>query len=135
MWTKLKDIYGGDDNVGRAKAKSLRGQFGQMKIREDENIAKYVERIKASVSAIKAYGGDTQETTIVSKVFRTLLPIYAIRVSSIQDMRCDPTKKITLDYVVGRLTVFELDNYDNYTPSSRNLEFAFEAKLSLKKKK
>ena len=25
MWNKLKDIYGGDDNVRRAKAKSLRG--------------------------------------------------------------------------------------------------------------
>ena len=54
MWTKLKDIYGGDDNVRRDKAKSLRGHFDQMKMREDENIAKYVERIKASVSAIKA---------------------------------------------------------------------------------
>ena len=27
MWTKLKDIYGGDENVGRAKAESLRGHF------------------------------------------------------------------------------------------------------------
>ena len=27
MWNKLKDIYGGDDNVRRAKAESLRGQF------------------------------------------------------------------------------------------------------------
>ena len=27
MWIKLKDIYGGDDNVRRAKAESLRGQF------------------------------------------------------------------------------------------------------------
>ena len=27
MWTKLKDIYGGDENVRRAKAKSLRSQF------------------------------------------------------------------------------------------------------------
>ena len=25
MWIKLKDIYGGDDNVRRAKAESLRG--------------------------------------------------------------------------------------------------------------
>ena len=25
MWTKLKDIYGGDDNVRRSKEKSLRG--------------------------------------------------------------------------------------------------------------
>ena len=27
MWIKLKDIYGGDDNVRRAKEKILRGQF------------------------------------------------------------------------------------------------------------
>ena len=25
MWTKLKDIYGGDDNIRRAKVESLRG--------------------------------------------------------------------------------------------------------------
>ena len=25
MWTKLKDIYGGDDNIKGAKAESLRG--------------------------------------------------------------------------------------------------------------
>ena len=31
MWKKLKEIYGGDDNVRRAKAESLRGQFDQMK--------------------------------------------------------------------------------------------------------
>ena len=54
MWTKLKDIYGGDDNVRRAKEEILRSQLDQMKMREGENIAKYVERIKASVSAIKA---------------------------------------------------------------------------------
>ena len=36
MWVKLKEIYGGDDNVRRAKEESLRGQFDQMKMREDE---------------------------------------------------------------------------------------------------
>ena len=41
----------------RAKAESLRGQFDQMKMREDENIAQYSERIKASVSEIKTLGG------------------------------------------------------------------------------
>ncbi|MDF3681126.1 hypothetical protein P3S38_29570, partial [Enterobacter hormaechei] len=40
MWTKLKDIYGGDDNVKRAKVESLRRWFDdQMKMKEDENIA------------------------------------------------------------------------------------------------
>ena len=71
---------------------------------------------------------------MISKVLRTLLLIYAIRVSSIQEMICDPNKKITLDALVGRLTAFELDSYDNYTPTSSNLDSSFEAKLSLKKK-
>ena len=30
MWNKLKKIYGGDDNVKRAKVESLRGHFDQM---------------------------------------------------------------------------------------------------------
>lgn len=49
-------------------------------------------------------------------------------------MRCSPNNGISLDAVVGRLTIFELDNYDNYVPSSSNLESTFKAKLSLKKK-
>ena len=93
-----------------------------------------MERIKASVTAIEVSRGDIDEKIVVSKVLRTLLPIYAIRVSSIQEMRCDPNSNITLDALVGRLTTFELDNYDNYVPSSKIIEFAFKAKLSLKEK-
>ena len=85
-------------------------------MREDENIAKYVERIKASVSAIKTSGGIIEDKTIISKVLRTIIPIYEIRVSTIQEMICDPNSNITLDALVGRLTTFEVDNYDNYTP-------------------
>ena len=115
MWIKLKYIYGGDDNIKRAKVETLRVQFDQMKMREDENIAKYVERIKASVSAIKASRGDIDGKIVVRKVLRTRLPIYAIRVSTIPEMRCDPNSNITLDALVGRLPVFELDAYDNYS--------------------
>ena len=49
-------------------------------------------------------------------------------------MICDPNIKITLDALVGRLIAFELDNYDNYVPSSKGIESTFEAKLSLKKR-
>ena len=89
MWTKLKDIYGGDDNVRRAKVESLRGWFDQLRMIEDENVAKYVERIEAGVSAIRASRREIKEETVVSKILRTLIPIYAIRVSSIQEKRCD----------------------------------------------
>ena len=71
---------------------------------------------------------------MVSKVLRTLIHVYAMRVLVIQEMRCNPKNDITLDALVGRLTTFELDNFDNYIPNSSNLESTFQAKLSLKKK-
>ena len=101
-------------------------------MREDENITKYVERVKASVSAIRLSGGEIKEETIVSKILRTFLPIYAIRVSSFQEVRCDSSNKIGSNALVGILTAFELDNFDNYVPASKNVEFSFEAKISLK---
>ena len=65
-----------------------------MKMREDGNIAKYVEKIKASVSVIKAFGWEIDDKIVISKVLRILLLIYAIRLSSIKQMRCDPNNKI-----------------------------------------
>ena len=54
-----------------------------MRMREDENIAKYVKRVKACVSAIRASGGDIKGETVIRKFFRTFLPFYAIKVSAI----------------------------------------------------
>ena len=64
MWKKLNKVYGCDDNVKRAKVESLRGHFDQMKMREDENITKYVESIKAS-------RGTIEDVTVVNKVLKT----------------------------------------------------------------
>ena len=96
-------------------------------MREDENIVKYSDKIKA-------LGGNIEDEIVVSKFLITLLLTYSIKALEIQEMRCNPKNNITLDAIVGRLTAIELDNYDNYVPSSSNLESTFKAKLSLKKK-
>ncbi|OYD06007.1 hypothetical protein [Paludifilum halophilum] len=67
---------------------------------------------------------------MLSKVSRTLLSIYAIRVSTIQELRCILGNDLTLEGLVGRLTSFELSNFDNY--KAENLESTFKAKLLLK---
>ena len=38
MWEKPQKVYGGDKNVKRANKDSLRGQFDQIKMKEDDNI-------------------------------------------------------------------------------------------------
>ena len=83
IWDALHTIYGGDKNVQRAKSKSLRGKFDEMRMEEGKSIAQYVARIKEVVSEIKGAIGQIDDDTILSKVLRTLLPIYAIRVLAI----------------------------------------------------
>ena len=65
------------------KEKILRGNFDDMKLEEAENVAQYGVRMKEVVSAIRSLGGQLQEETVSRKYMRTLLPIYAIRVSAI----------------------------------------------------
>ena len=48
-------------------------------------------------------------------------------------MRCISGNKLTLEGIVGRLTAFELPNFDKYRPE--NLESTFKAKLLLKETK
>ena len=88
MWDALKTIYGGDKNVQRAKSESIRGKFDEMKMEEGEIVAQYAARIKEVVSTIRGADGLIDDDTILSKFLRTLLPIYAIRVSTIQELRC-----------------------------------------------
>ena len=67
----------------RAKVESLRGHFDQMKMKEGEDITKYSERIRKCVNVIRVAGRKIDDETMVSKVLRTFLPIYAIIVSNI----------------------------------------------------
>ena len=104
MWKALSDIYGGDQNVQRAKRESLRGKFDDMRMEEHQNAAQYGARVKEVVSAIRCLGGTLDEDTVNSKYLRTFLAIYAIRVSAIQELRCVPGNNLSLEGIIGRLT-------------------------------
>ena len=101
-----------------------------MRMEEGENIAQYASKIKEVVSAIKSASSHLDDETILRKVLRALLPIYVIRVLAIQELRCVPGNKLSLEGLVRRLTVFELSNFNNYKLDS--LESTFKAKLMLK---
>lgn len=87
---------------------------------------------KVIINSIRGANGKIEDETIIRKVLRTLLPIYAIRVSTIQELRCTLGNALTLEGVIGRLTTFEMSNFDNYTPTT--IEYAFKSQLVLSKK-
>ena len=121
MWETLSTIYGGDDNIKKAKRESLRGKFDDMKMEEGENVSQYGARMKEVVISIRSLGGQLQEEIVSSTYLRTMLPIYAIRVSTIQELRCVQGNTLTFEGIVERLTAFELSKFDNYNLTNLNL--------------
>ena len=100
-----------------------------MRMQEGEHIVQYCSRIK-DVDAIR---GDIVkiDDDIVLRIFlRTLLLIYAIRVSTTQELSCVPGNDLTLEGLVDRLTIFEQPNFDSYKP--KHIESTLKANLSLK---
>ena len=59
-----------------------------------------------------------------------MLPVYAIRVSAIQELRCVLGNTLSFEGIIGRLTAFELSNFDNY--KTENFESTFKAKMKIK---
>ena len=100
-----------------------------MKMQEGETIIQYCARIKDVGNAIRESNGIIEGEIVINKVLRTLLPIYAIRVSVIQELRCIPGSDLTLEGLVGRPTTFELSNFDNF--KSENVESTFKDKMTL----
>lgn len=102
----MEIVHGGDENILRERVESLRVKYSGMRMKEDENVVKYVSRIKEFVSVIKAIGGVINDTRFVNKVLITLLPIYAIKFYAIQEVGAMLGNALILDGLVGHLIAF-----------------------------
>ena len=56
--------------------------------------------MKEQVNAIRGDTGKINDETMIRKVLRTLLPIYAIRVLAIQELRCTTGNNLTLEGLI-----------------------------------
>eukprot|EP00253_Pinus_taeda_P001590 PITA_01590 len=55
VWGKLENIYGGDSKVKEEKLQIFRAKFEQLKIREDEDIVAYFQRVDETTNTLEAY--------------------------------------------------------------------------------
>jgi hypothetical protein len=85
IWDKLKNIYEGDDKVKEAKLQTYRGQFENLKMKEEENIVADFLRADETVNIIRGLGERTKESVIVQKILRSLPMRFDSKISAIEE--------------------------------------------------
>jgi ribosome-binding factor A len=106
IWDKLRSIYEGDSKVKEAKLQSYRGQFEQLKMKKDEDIATYFLRVDETVNAIIGLGEEIEESVIVQKVLRSLPMRFNPNISALEE-RSD-LNSIRIDELHGIFTTYEM---------------------------
>jgi hypothetical protein len=84
IWDKLRNIYEGDTKVKATKLQTYKGQFEQLKMKEDKNIATYFLRVDETVNEIIGLGEEIEEIVIVQKVIRSLPMIFNPKISVLE---------------------------------------------------
>jgi hypothetical protein len=130
IWDKLRNIYEGDTKVKEAKLQTYRGQFEQLKMKEDENIAAYFLRVDETVNAIIGLGEEIEESVIVQKVLRSLPMRFNPKISALEE-RSD-LNSISMDELHGIFTAYEMRT-EQENPDVK--EAAFKASKRSKQKK
>jgi hypothetical protein len=130
IWDKLRNIYEGDTKVKATKLQTYRGQFEQLKMKEDENIAAYFLRVDETMNAIIGLGEEIEESVIVQKVLRSLPMRFNPKISTLEE-RSD-LNSISMDELHGIFTTYEMRT-EQENPDVK--EAAFKASKRSKKKK
>jgi hypothetical protein len=130
IWDKLRNIYEGDSKVKAAKLQTYRGQFEQLKMKEDEDIAAYFLRVDETVNAIIGLGEEIKESVIVQKVLRSLPMRFNPKISALEE-RSD-LNSISMDKLHGIFTAYEM-RIEQENPDVK--EAAFKASKRSKQKK
>ena len=106
IWDKLRNIYEGDSKVKTTKLQTYRGQFEQLKMKEDEDIATYLLWVDETVNAIIGLGEEIEESIIVQKVLRSLPMRFNPKISTLEE-RSD-LNSIRMEELHGIFTAYEI---------------------------
>jgi hypothetical protein len=106
IWDKLQNVYEGDTKFKTTKLQTYRGQFEQLKMKEDENIVAYFLRVDETVNAIRGLGEEVDEYKKFQKVLRSLPMRFDLKISALEE-RTD-LDSISMDELHGIFTTYEM---------------------------
>eukprot|EP00253_Pinus_taeda_P016596 PITA_16596 len=85
IWDKIVLSYEGDEQVKREKLQTLRIQYENLRMYNDESVANYFLRIDEIVNFMKSLGEEIKDAVVVEKVLRSLSPKFESKVSVIEE--------------------------------------------------
>jgi hypothetical protein len=106
IWDKLQNIYEGDSKVKATKLQTYRGQFEQLKMKEDEDIAAYFLQVDETVNAIIGLGEEIEESIIVQKVLRYIPMRFNPKISALKEI--SDLNLISVDELHGIFIAYEM---------------------------
>ena len=84
-WDKIVLSYEGDEQVKMTKLQTLRIQYENLRMYNDESVANYFLRVDEIVNCMKNLGEEVKEAVVVEKVLRSLSPRFESKVSAIEE--------------------------------------------------
>ena len=106
IWEKIILSYEGDTKVKSAKLQTLKIQYENLKMHNDESIASLFLHLDDIVNHMRNFGETITDTTLVEKVLRSLNPKFESKVSAIEEKKDLQTLNIV--QLHGILTAFEM---------------------------
>ena len=77
------------------KLQSLKVQYEILKMKDEENISEYFERVENLINAIQGLGVEVTDYELVEKILRTLPMEYNPKVSTLEDW--EKLEDLTMD--------------------------------------
>ena len=106
IWDKLKKVYEGDDKVKKAKLQTHKRIFERLTMKEEEDIAGYLQRVDEVVNTMRGLGEIIEESKVIEKVLRSLPTRFDYKVSEIEEIRDLDT--LNTDALHGIITAYEM---------------------------
>lgn len=105
IWESMKKKYQGSTKVKRAQLQALRREFELLAMKEGEKIDTFLGRTLTVVNKMKVNGESMEQSTIVSKILRSLTSRFNYVVCSIEESNDLDT--MSIDELHGSLIVHE----------------------------
>ena len=106
IWDKIILSYEGDAKVKSAKLQTLRIQYENLKMDNEESVANFFLRLDDIVNRMRNLGEKITKSTLVEKVLRSLMTTFESKVSALEEKQ--DLQNLTVVQLHGILTACEM---------------------------